>query len=118
MIARTAYTQLFYNPALLLGCVLGLGLVFLVPPALALGLTGDSGLTGLLGLAAWGLMSATFLPMAKFYSPGHPARTLGVVLALPLTALLYLAATVESARRYHLGVGGQWKGRAQAPAQS
>lgn len=117
MIARTAYTQLFYNPALLFGCVLGLGLVFLVPPILALGLLGNTGLSGLLGLAAWALMVASFLPMAKFYYPGNQARALGVALALPLTALLYLAATVESARRYHLGAGGQWKGRAQAPPQ-
>ena len=34
MIARTAYTQLGYSPLLLAGCVLGLGLIFFLPPIL------------------------------------------------------------------------------------
>ncbi|MNR51068.1 hypothetical protein D3C85_1706830 [compost metagenome] len=37
---------------------------------------------------------------------------------LPLTALFYLGATLDSARRYWLRRGGQWKGRAQAPIRS
>src|SRR5229473_382006 len=34
MVARTAYTQLRYSPLLLAGTVLGLGITYLVPPAL------------------------------------------------------------------------------------
>jgi hypothetical protein len=30
---------------------------------------------------------------------------------LPVIAVLYAAMTADSARRYHLGRGGQWKGR-------
>ena len=37
---------------------------------------------------------------------------------LPLTALFYLCATLDSARRYWLRRGGQWKGRSQAPVRS
>jgi hypothetical protein len=34
---------------------------------------------------------------------------------LPLVALFYLGATIDSARRHRLGRGGEWKGRVQAP---
>jgi hypothetical protein len=33
--------------------------------------------------------------------------------ALPLIALFYVAATIDSARRHWLGRGGEWKGRVQ-----
>jgi hypothetical protein len=33
---------------------------------------------------------------------------------MPLVALFYTLATLDSARRYWLGKGGAWKGRAQA----
>ena len=33
---------------------------------------------------------------------------------LPLTALLYLLMTVDSAVRHHLGQGAAWKGRTYA----
>ncbi|MGE9296911.1 MAG: glycosyltransferase [Puniceicoccales bacterium] len=115
MIARTAYTQLYYNPLILLGCVLGLGLTFLAPlfvPIIAAA-SGSPVALGASGLA-WCLMTVTFVPMARFYFPKCGIGTLGVALALPLTALLYLGATIHSAIRYHRGVGGQWKGRAQA----
>jgi hypothetical protein len=35
-------------------------------------------------------------------------------LLLPVTALIYLYATVLSACRHHAGRGGQWKGRSQS----
>jgi hypothetical protein len=37
---------------------------------------------------------------------------------LPAIALFFLGATLDSARRYWLRRGGQWKGRAQAPQRS
>jgi hypothetical protein len=60
-------------------------------------------------LAAWCLMTASFLPTVTFYQQ----RPLWAPL-LPLAAIFYSYATVLSAARYWLGRGGQWKGRAQA----
>jgi hypothetical protein len=36
-------------------------------------------------------------------------------LTLPAAALLYLAMTVDSARRYWFGLGSHWKGRDYGP---
>lgn len=106
MIARTAFTQLRYSPWLLLGTVLGMTLAYLVPPALAL--FGDNW-TRWYALSAWLLMTVMYCPMLRYYRlPLYWAPL------LPLTALFYLAATLDSARQYWRGRGGQWKGRAQA----
>lgn len=107
MVARTAYTQLRTSPLMLAGTLGGLALLYLLPP-LAFFLSGGAE-TALLGLIAWFISAALYLPMIRFYN-------LGAVwaLTLPLSALVYGAATFDSARLYHQGKGGQWKGRAQA----
>jgi hypothetical protein len=51
-------------------------------------------------------MTASYLPMLTLYRLSPWRAPL-----LPLVALLYAAMTADSARRYHLGRGGQWKGR-------
>lgn len=107
MIARTAYTQLAYSPARLLMCIAGLVLTFVAPPLLLLFASGWSAIGG---GGAWLLMSLLYMPMVRFY--GRPPLQ---AFLLPLTALLYLWATVLSAWQYHRGRGGQWKGRAQTP---
>ncbi len=107
MVVRSAYTQLRYSPPLLAGTVLGLGLIYLVPPAGAIaGLAAGGPVTAGLGLAGWVLMSVTFVPMLRLYRLS-PLRAP----ALPLVALLYVAMTVDSARRHYAGRGGEWKGR-------
>jgi hopene-associated glycosyltransferase HpnB len=103
MVVRTAYAQLQYSPALLAATIIGLALVFLAPVALIL--TGSSGAS--LAIAAWVAMTSAYLPMVLFYELKPPWALL-----LPVAALVYLAATVDSARRYWQGAGGQWKGRA------
>ena len=111
MIARSAYTQLRYSPPMLLGTVIGLLLVYLVPPLGAIiGLAAGDDVTAGLGFAAWALMSITYLPMLRLYRLS-PLRAP----ALPLIALLYVAMTVDSARRYYAGRGGEWKGRTTGP---
>jgi len=116
MIARTAYTQLGYQPFLLVGCILGLSLTFLAPALLPWGgLASGRGLAAVLGLASWLLMTASFVPMTRFYFPKRPVLAMSIALALPGTAVLYLGATIHSAIRYHRGAGGRWKGRSQAP---
>ncbi|WP_089328820.1 glycosyltransferase [Actinomadura meyerae] len=109
MIARSAYHQLRYSPALLAGTVLGLLLLYAVPPAATL--TAATGLAGgrtalVAGALAWMLMALTYAPMLRFYGLS-PLRALG----LPLVALMYAAMTVDSARRHRAGRGGAWKGR-------
>jgi hopene-associated glycosyltransferase HpnB len=108
MISRSAYAQLGYSPLLLAGTVIGLALVYMAPPLLAL--FGD-GTTRILGFAGWGLMTLAFQPMLHFY---RRSPLWGV--ALPAIAAFYAGCTLLSAWQHHRGRGGMWKGRAQAAA--
>lgn len=107
MIARSAYAQLNNSPLRLAGCVAGLSLTFLAPPLL---LALASGWAAVFGGLAWLLMSLLYLPMVRHYRQSPLWSPL-----LPLTALLYLWATILSGWRYHRRQGGQWKGRRYAP---
>ncbi|MFD6892577.1 glycosyltransferase [Streptomyces sp. NPDC059957] len=110
MVSRSAYAQLRHRPALLAGTVAGLALVYLVPPAALLaGLAAGRPAVAWAGGLAWLLMTCTYLPMLRYYR--QPA-----VLAplLPLTALLYLLMTVDSAVQHYRGRGAAWKGRTYA----
>lgn len=104
MVARTAYAQLGYSPALLLGMVLAMALVFLAPPALALLATGPA---KWLGALAWGAMVVAFAPMLRRFG-----LAAGRGILLPLIALAYLALTLDSALAEWRGEGGVWKGEA------
>ncbi|MFI0720530.1 glycosyltransferase [Streptomyces sp. NPDC021224] len=107
MVARSAYAQLRHNPLVLAGTVLGLALIYLVPPAAAIG--GAATATWPLcaaGAAAWALMTLTYLPMLRYY-----AQPLWLALTLPWTAALYLLMTVDSAIQHYRGRGAAWKGR-------
>ncbi|WP_447962369.1 glycosyltransferase [Nitrospira sp. Ecomares 2.1] len=107
MVKRTAYTQLRYSPFMLVGTVVGLVLVYLLPPLVALSwpLHG-SVLAGGLAVFAWLIMMYTFQPTLRLYAL---VPTYGMV--LPVAASLYLGMTIDSAWRHWLKVGGQWKGR-------
>ena len=121
MIARSAYVQLRYNPALLAGTLIGLLLLYVVPPAgaivaLTAASTGAAGtgaaatataVTAVAGLAGWVLMTISFIPMLRLYRLS-PLRAP----ALPLIALLYAAMTADSARRHYSGRAVSWRGRA------
>jgi hopene-associated glycosyltransferase HpnB len=110
MVSRSAYAQLDYSPVKLAGALLGLALVYLVPPALALF---GSGPGRWAGLVAWAAMALCFQPMLRFYR-----RSLLWGFALPLIGALYAVFTLQSALQVWRGAGGQWKGRAQALARS
>ena len=105
MVARTAYTQLRYSPALLLLCTLLMALAFWAPLA---GLAGPlpARIAGAAGLVA---MSACYLPTVRYYrlAPGW-------VLAMPLIGTLFLAMTWHSALRAWGGRRSEWKGRVYA----
>jgi hopene-associated glycosyltransferase HpnB len=113
-IARTAYTQLRYSPPLLASTVLGLLTLYAAPPVVTIiggvGLGFGMGLPAVLamgtGLLAWLVMAVTYVPMLRFYR----LPTLWS-LTLPLVAMMYAGMTLDSARRYHAGRGGAWKGR-------
>ncbi|MDJ1131399.1 glycosyltransferase [Streptomyces iconiensis] len=99
MVSRSAYAQLRDNPLVLAGTVLGLALVYLVPPVWACAGSPAGG-------AAWLVMTLTYVPMLRYY--GQP---LWLAPLLPVTAALYLAMTVDSAVQHHRGRGAAWKGR-------
>lgn len=106
MVSRSAYAQLRYSPWLLGGTLVGMALVYLAPPLLAvLG----SGPARWAGLAAWLLMAASFQPTLRLYR-----RSPLWGLALPPIGALYSLFTVQSAVDVWRGRGGLWKGRAQA----
>lgn len=107
MVSRSAYAQLRHSPLLLLGTVLGLTLVYLVPPvATVAGAVAGAWWVTAAGAVAWALMAGTFMPMLRYY--GQPAAA---ALLLPFTALLYLLMTVDSAVQHWRGRGAAWKGR-------
>jgi GT2 family glycosyltransferase len=109
MVARTAYAQLGYSPLVLLATVLGLALAFVAPVAISL--SGAESAT--LGLIAWAAMALAFLPTLRLYERSPAWAPL-----LPLIAVVYMAATVDSARRHWLGRGGEWKGRIQRQSRA
>ncbi|KOU31743.1 glycosyl transferase family 2 [Streptomyces sp. WM6372] len=110
MVSRSAYAQLRHQPLLLAGTVAGLVLVYLVPPAaLLVGLATGRAATAWAGGLAWLLMAGTYLPMLRYYRQPSALAPL-----LPLTALLYLLMTVDSAVQHYRGRGAAWKGRTYA----
>ncbi|MFF3487844.1 glycosyltransferase [Streptomyces sp. NPDC002701] len=107
MVSRSAYAQLRHNPLVLAGTVAGLAVVYLVPPvALVVGLAAGSRTAAVAGALAWLTMTATYLPMLRHYR-----QPLLLAPLLPVTALLYLFMTVDSAVQHYRGRGAAWKGR-------
>ena len=103
MVARTAYEQLRRSPLALAGTVIGMAVIYLVPP---LAVVGGDVVARACGLAAWLLMAAAYRPTLRLYGlpPWHG-------LLLPVAAFFYSLMTIDSARRHWRGQGGAWKGR-------
>ena len=106
MVSRSAYAQLHYSPLVLTGTILGMLILYVVPPLAALDLSGPAGLAGLL---AWIAMAVSFQPMLRFY---RLSPLWGI--ALPAIGIVYTVFTFDSALQHWNGRGGMWKGRAQA----
>jgi hopene-associated glycosyltransferase HpnB len=106
MVSRSAYDQLRYSPILLIGTLIGMTLVYLMPPFFAVF---GSGLSRVSGALAFALMVLAFQPILRFYrcSPFWG-------LALPGIAAAYMVFTLDSAYQHVRGRGGLWKGRVQA----
>ena len=107
MVARTAFTQLHYSPWLLAGSTLGMALVYLAGPLIfALGFLVENSAWVVAGGVAWMLSAVAYWPTAKLY------RLMRFeAFGLPIAAALYMAMTLDSARRHWQGKGGAWKGR-------
>jgi hopene-associated glycosyltransferase HpnB len=110
MVRRSAYTQLNHSSLWLLLAVVGMAIIYIVPPvAVVLGTIAGQLLTAGLGALSWALMAFAYCPTVRVYrQPGLAA------LLLPLAALLYIFMTVDSARQHWQGRGGAWKGRVQS----
>jgi hopene-associated glycosyltransferase HpnB len=113
MVARSAFHQLGYSVPMLIGTVIGMLLIYAAPPIIAIGgfLLAAGGTPGgvplgAVGVAAWGLMTFSFVPLLR-----HQRSWLWLAPLLPLAGVLYTAMTLSSAWRYATGRGGMWKGR-------
>lgn len=107
MVARTAFTQLNYSPWLLVGTLIGMTLIYLVPPVGAIlgGLTGNW-LIMSVSLCIWLLMAIAYLPTLRLYGCSPL-----LAFCLPAIALIYTLMTLDSALRHWQKRGGSWKGR-------
>ena len=110
MVARTAFTELEHSPLRLAGTVLGMILLYIVPPLTVLLLPLHGNVAAAVAAAlAWLVSAVTYGPtLADYRRPRWQALT------LPLAGALYTAMTVDSALRHWRGRGGRWKGRIRA----
>ncbi|MCC6202917.1 MAG: glycosyltransferase [Gammaproteobacteria bacterium] len=110
MVARTAYTQLRYSPALLALCTMLMLALFVAP---VFGLFATHPNTVMCAALALLAMLVSFTPTVRYYHL-HP----GWVLGLPVAACLYLAMCWTSAMRYWRGERSRWKGRSYRRADA
>jgi hopene-associated glycosyltransferase HpnB len=119
MVRRTAFTELRYSWAQLFGTVVGMALMFVVPPLWALGGAGMflidrtqelwNGLplsVGVLasGLGAWAIMARVYRPAVRFFRlPFLWCWT------LPIAGVLYEGMTLDSAIRHVTGLRIGWR---------
>ena len=104
MISRTAFTQLRYSAALLILTLFGLCAVWWMPAA---AMVFGHGWQFDAGLLAFALSAVSYLPTLARYG-----RSRLWAFTLPLIALVYMAATLNSALNYWSGRGARWKSRA------
>lgn len=110
MVRRTAFVQLNYSILTLIGTILGLIVIYGVPPAATIiGASIGNDQIWVPGLAAWILMSISYAPTLLRY--GMPLWT---SFFLPVAACLYTLMTIDSGRMYLFGKAPDWKGRRYA----
>ncbi len=121
MVSRTAFTELRYSWTRLTGTVVGILLMFLLPPLWLFGgivwslvdVDGGTTVTGAYsslfifsGLGAWSLMARVYYPAVQFFGLSRMW-----VWTLPIAGMLYGAMTVDSALRYATGRRIGWRDR-------
>ena len=103
MVARTAYTQLFYSIGLLLACTIIMLLMYWLP---MFGLFFYQGTAQFLNIMSFTIMMIAYMPTLRFYSLS-PLWSL----LMPVIAGLFLLMTWTSAIRFWKGERSRWKGR-------
>ena len=118
MVRRTAFTELQYSWVRLLGTLVGMALMFVVPPLWTIGGVGillaewGSPITetsllvcaSLIGLAAWTIMALVYRPAVRFFQLSPMWCWL-----LPVAGVLYEGMTLDSAMRYVTGKHIGWR---------
>ena len=113
MVARSAFHQLGYSVLKLIGTVIGMLLIYVVPPVATIagiagaviGIPGSAALA-IVGGATWGLMALSFVPILR-----HQNSRIWLAPLLPVAGVLYTTMTVSSAWRHVTGRSGMWNGR-------
>lgn len=118
MVRRTAFTELRYSWLRLLGTLIGMALMFVVPPLWTVGGAGlllsswRAGASELslallilvLGLSAWAVMALVYRPAVRFFHlPACWSWT------LPVAGVLYEGMTLDSAIRHVVGLRIGWR---------
>ena len=103
MVARTAFTQLRYSGLLLVVCTFLMLSAFVIPVA---GIFSGHVISITLSCLTILLMILSYLPTLNYYNVN-----LLWACTLPVTGLLYLLMTWNSAINYWRGIGASWKGR-------
>ena len=103
-IARSAFAQLRYSPALLLLCTLVLLLSYIAPVVMMA--SSSNAVIRCLSLISLAIMILTYLPTLRFYH-----RSWAWALCLPPIAGFFIVMTWISAIRYWRGERTRWKGR-------
>lgn len=104
MVSRSAYAQLRYSRITLAATMLGMAIVYVAAPFVAIFAWNSPQIAG---WATWLIMCLAYQPMLRFYrlSPFWG-------FALPLIGAIYAVFTLDSAVQFWRGRGGMWKGRA------
>ena len=107
MVTRTAFDQLNYSVTVLLVTIIGMIIIYLVPPfAVVWGLVFNDNLSLSLGVLCWVIMAIAYLPTQRLYQ-----RPFWETLILPVAAFLYSLMVVDSAQRHWTKRNPSWKGR-------
>lgn len=119
MVRRTAFTELRYSWSRLLGTLVGMALMFIVPPVWTFGGMGLlltarpqplwsgmplSAFVLMSGLWAWIIMVIVYLPAVRFFR-----LPFLWCLTLPIAGVLYEGMTLDSAIRYVTGLRIGWR---------
>jgi hopene-associated glycosyltransferase HpnB len=120
MVARSAYDQLGYHPALLLGTLVGLALLF-AGPALLLVVAGFEASAGESASSArrallWCALALALQVRQLLPSVRHHRLSSAWAAVLPLSSTLFGAMTLSSAWAHYSGRGVSWRGRSSRRA--
>ena len=104
MVTRTAYEQLNNSILVLIVSIIGMVMIYLIP---FINLIHQNSLNLIIiNLASIFLMFLSFLPTAKFYNLNFV-----FYFSLPISSIIYMLMTINSAYNYYFKNGNVWKGR-------